>query len=88
MKRQANKRGSSKFRKNSALKPECIKWLKENPVTDAADVMFLKQEEGKLYSTLLKLKEESATHEKDKMQNLNWIGPNPWLQLYCCMVHD
>jgi len=42
MKRHAHKAELTKFQKNSCLKPECLKWLKMNPVTDFRDIVFLR----------------------------------------------
>ena len=38
MKRRAEKAGLKNFRKKSALKPECIRWLKSNPVKEMVDI--------------------------------------------------
>ena len=61
MKRRTEKKGN-KFRKNSALKPECYRWLKANPVEDPKDIAFLKCEERKVYATLMEMAQESEAH--------------------------
>jgi hypothetical protein len=43
----------TKFRKASILKPEGIQWLKENPVRDTIDVLWLQRTEEELYKTLV-----------------------------------
>ena len=88
MKRRARARGFTKFKKNSALKPECLEWLKANPVVNIDDIAFLRKEEGKTYEMLSDLQEEKQRDEQAKRDRSNWTTIQPWLRLYHCMVHD
>lgn len=88
MKRRARVRGFTKFKKNSALKPECLDWLKNNPVVDVHDIAFLRQEEAKTYDSLRDMQEEKVREELEKRDRSNWTTIHPWLRLYHCMVSD
>ena len=88
MKRRANLRGIKKFRKNSCPKSECIRWLKQNPLTNTSDIKFLRFEEKKIYDAVLAAALEGEKQKKEKLLTSNWTGPLPWLRLYCAMMCD
>ncbi|KAL3935163.1 MAG: hypothetical protein SGARI_003087, partial [Bacillariaceae sp.] len=88
MKRRARARGFTRFKKNSALKPECLQWLKANPVVNIHDIAFLRREEGKTYDSLRDMQEEREREEVEKRDRSNWTTIHPWLRLYHCMVSD
>lgn len=47
----------------SALKPACLKWLDENPITGSSDIAFVRQEENRLYVTLEEAAREAAKED-------------------------
>jgi hypothetical protein len=77
MKRRAAKMGFRKFRKASVLKPEAMQWLKENPVRDPVDVLWLQRTEEELYKTLADAAKELEDADKEKLANANWTGNLP-----------
>ena len=88
MKRRAKALGVTKLKKNSALRPECIAWLRENPVVDIHDIAWIRKEEGRTYHDLLDLQEEKRRDDQDRLLRANWTTQEPWLRLYHCMVSD
>jgi hypothetical protein len=68
MARRAKAAGMKKFRKSSLSKPEKMNWLKQNPVTDEADIG---REEQKVYNILIGIEAESKATAKEKLQNAN-----------------
>ena len=88
MKRRAKARGFQKFKKASALRPQCIQWLEDNPVIDVHDIAWIREEEGTTYAAIKDLLEEKQREEADKQTRANWTTHEPWLRLYHCMVHD
>ena len=75
-------------------KPKCANWkitakqdwLVKYPITNPADVEFVKRECA-LYISLL----QNAADEKSRQavaSSLNWAGNNPYLRLYHCLIED
>ena len=87
MKRRADVKGE-KLKKNSAPKPQCIKWLKANPVDQEKDRAFLFKEEGKIYTMVSAAAAEEVQARLEKQSTANWTGANPWLRLYGAMSCD
>lgn len=88
IKRRAASLDLENVRMNTALKPACIAWLKENPRVNRADVEFLKREEGALYTTLQEAHTEAESTQRERLLNANWNSKEPWLRLYACVASD
>jgi hypothetical protein len=71
--------------RKSAKKIEIIAWLKEHPVVDPKDVLFLRHEITKTYRAIRRQSEESRNQASGN--RTNWISTN-WLRLYCAAIDD
>jgi hypothetical protein len=63
-----------------------IAWLKDHPVVDPKDVLFLRHEITKTYRAIRHQSEESRTQAAGNRSN--WISTNSWLRLYCAAIDD
>ena len=68
-----------RVRRNSALKPECVQWLRENPLVSPADKAFLLAAEAALYAAMVEVDGEQRALDQERLLSANWIGPKPWL---------
>jgi len=66
-------------------KKNCIDWLEKNPILSGFDADWVRAEEMKYYTQLIKAAEEVATRSNSRE---NWIGIRPWARLMMCLLHD
>jgi len=66
--------------------PKLLEWLKENPITDADDLKFVKAEVA-AYRQLL-LAAAAETKKQDDDANARWTGSKPYLRLYHVLIDD
>ena len=67
MRRRAKQRGIDKFRNKSLLRLGCLQWLKNNPVVDKTDIVFLRKTEKEYYATLLAARNGEEQLGKEKL---------------------
>ncbi|CAB9530620.1 unknown protein [Seminavis robusta] len=87
IRRRAKQLGAA-VRCSALLRPQCIAWLKNNPIQDVRDIAFLRLEEAKTYRVLEEQKEERDAAAANRLANSNWNVHKPWLRLYMAMCHD
>ncbi|CAB9521596.1 unknown protein [Seminavis robusta] len=68
-------------------KDKLVSWLKENPMSDVIDRVFVQLEEEKLFNMLTKAAEEKTETAK-KNQTGAWVTLEPYLRLIECFFHD
>ena len=73
--------------KKSAKKNELIQWLKQHPLEEPADMLFVGNEINKTYKAIKLLGEEARALERNALATKNWTMSN-WLRLYCCAIDD
>ena len=66
--------------------PKLLQWLKENAITDADDLKFVKAEVAAYRQLLLAAAAETKSQE-DEAQ-LRWTGSKPHLRLYHVLIDD
>ena len=54
-----------RVRRNSALKPECVQWLRENPLVSPADKDFLLAAEAALYAAMVEVDGEQQASDQE-----------------------
>jgi hypothetical protein len=65
------------------------KWLCDNPVSEAVDVMYLMNEEKKLHDSVVKSKETKvATATEGGGRSASWTTNDPYLRLYHCIFAE
>jgi hypothetical protein len=74
---------------NYWTKEKMLLWLKENPVVETEDVMFLMEEENKLFKTVSKARtEKTDAAAGDKSRAGSWTTNEPYLRLYHSIFHE
>ena len=76
---------------NSWKKYRLKEWLKENPITDEKDKVFLLQEYEYFRQKVFKAEEERKLQNPDLYKTSarsDWIGMLPWLRLGHTLIHD
>ena len=66
--------------------PKLLQWLKENAITDADDLKFVKAEVA-AYRQLL-LAAAAETKKQDDDANARWTGSKPYLRLYHVLIDE
>jgi hypothetical protein len=61
-------------------------WLSQNPVVVPEDVVFLRDEEHKLFESLNNARSENGSSGEPKSGA--WTTNEPYLRMYHCMFHD
>lgn len=88
--RFAKENGGKQRKCSSWSKQKARDWLLVHPITDEADLDFLKAEEKMLRDTLLASAAERATQLELHDSNTAdaWVGKEPWLRMYHAILED
>jgi hypothetical protein len=89
IKRRAAVNGTDKPACTYWTKERLQLWLKENPVVEAEDVIFLIGEENKLFNTVSKARTEKSDAVAGAAARAgSWTTNEPYLRLYHSIFHD
>ena len=85
------KRRSSNFavppRPNNWDVNACLEWLKNNPITDENDLLFIKNESARIRVLVEKANQEAVLNETLTRAG-QWRGPAPVLRIAHCLIED